>query len=124
MYGFPDGAARILAQGFFGDAAARARALAVVDAYLAGKPRVMSAAAPWALMLLDQPQRALEVAQLGATRSDALFFTRLWSPGGDAARRLPQFAEFARKTGLAELWDQYGPADGCRRLVSGDYACR
>lgn len=120
---FPDGAGRVLAQGFYGPPAARAPALALVDAYLAGKPRLISGVAPWALLLLGEPARALEVAQAGPTRNDALFFARLWAPSGDAARRLPQFAEFARKTSLADLWDEYGPPDSCHRVAPGDYVC-
>ncbi len=121
--GFPDDASRVVAEGIYGDAAARASALATVDAYLASKPRVISGAAPWALLMLGEPARALAVAQEGPTRNDALFYPRLWAPSGDTARRLPQFAEFARQTGMAELWDQYGPADGCRRVAPGDYVC-
>ena len=121
--GFPDDASRVVAAGIYGDDAARTSALATVDAYLAGKPRVISGGAPWALLLLGEPARALAVAQEGPTRNDALFYPRLWAPSGDTARRLPQFSEFARRVGLAELWDEYGPPDGCRRVAPGDYVC-
>ncbi len=121
--GFPDNASRLVAAGIYGDKDARTSALAAVDAYLGSKPRVTSGGAPWALLMLGEPARALAVAQEGPTRNDALFYPRLWSPSGDAARRLPQFAEFARRTGLAGLWDQYGAPDNCRRVAPGDYVC-
>ena len=120
---FPDDASRTLAQGVFGDAAARAKAVAMIDTYLATKPKTISGAAPWALLMLGEPARALAVAQDAATTNDALFFVQLWSLEGRAARKLPQFAEFARRTHLAEYWDKFGPPDGCRRESTGDYVC-
>ena len=120
---FPDDASRTFAQGVFGDAAARAKAVAMVDTYLATKPKTISGAAPWALLMLGEPVRALAVAQDAATTNDALFFVQLWSLEGRAARRLPQFAEFARRTHLAEYWDKFGPPDGCRRESTNDYVC-
>jgi TolB-like protein/Tfp pilus assembly protein PilF len=121
---FPEeDASRIVAQGMFGGAEARAKAVAVIDRYLARKPKTISGAAPWALLMLGEPARALAVAQDAVTTNDALFFVQLWSLEGRAARRLPQFSEFARKVHLAEYWDKYGPPDGCGREGSGDYVC-
>jgi TolB-like protein/Tfp pilus assembly protein PilF len=120
---FPDDASRTFAQGVFGDAAARAKAVAMIDAYLATKPNTISGAAPWALLMLGEPARALAVAQDAVTTNDALFFVQLWSLEGRAARRLPQFVEFARRTHLAEYWDKFGAPDGCRRESTGDYVC-
>jgi hypothetical protein len=47
----------------------------------------------------------------------------MWGPQGRDARRLPQFAGFARKMGFAELWDQYGAPDRCAKNPNGDYRC-
>jgi hypothetical protein len=47
----------------------------------------------------------------------------LWGPRGKAARSARGFAEFARKIGYADLWERYGPPDGCRRVAQRDYAC-
>jgi hypothetical protein len=47
----------------------------------------------------------------------------LWGPFGKATRALPQFPEFLRRVGLADLWEQHGPPEGCRRLAPRDYAC-
>ena len=120
---FPADASRTLGQGVFGDAAAHAKAIAMIDAYLVTKPNPVSGAAPWALLMLGEPVRALAAMQDAVTTTDALFFTQLWSPEGRAARRLPQFAEFARKVHLAEYWDKFGPPDDCRRASAGDYVC-
>jgi TolB-like protein len=123
LAGFPDSAGVLIAQGFFGDASQKAKAVAMVDTYLASHAKNVSAAAPWALLLLGEPERALAVAQNPQTINDTLFTSWLWSPYGTSARKLPQFPEFVRKLGLAELWDQRGPPPGCRRLAPADYAC-
>ncbi len=123
LAGFPEKAGAILAEGFYGDASHRAKAVAMIDSYIAGHPKDVSAAAPWALLLLGEPARALAVAQDPRTINDILFTSRLWSPWGTTARTLPQFPEFVRKTGMSELWDQRGPPDGCRRKAPGDYVC-
>jgi len=123
LAGLPDQAGVSIAQGFFGDASQRAKAVEMVETYIASHSKNVSAAAPWALLLLGEPERALAVAQNPQTINDTLFASWLWSPYGAFARKLPQFPEFVRKMGLAELWDQRGPPPGCRRLAPADYAC-
>jgi TolB-like protein/Tfp pilus assembly protein PilF len=119
----PDGAGTILAHGVFGDEAERVRAIGVIDSYLATQPKTVSTGVPWALLLLNEPARALSVAQDPRTENDSLFLGWMWSSYGKAARRLPQFHEFARQMGLTELWDVYGAPDSCRREGEGDYVC-
>ncbi len=124
LIGLPDGASQVLAEGAFGDAAARSRALGLIDAYLAqqhGGP--ISGGVNWALLVLHEPARALAVGQQYLTNNDGPFFFTLRSPYGDAARRLPQFSEFARKVGWVDVWEQYGPPPGCRRNAPRDYSC-
>ena len=120
---FAPGSAEVLARGIFGDDAAREKALALVDGYLATKPAVVSGIAPYALIRLGQPERALAVLEAGPTGNDALVFGVVWGPYGRAARTLPAFPEFARKVGLAEYWDRHGAPDGCRRVAPRDYRC-
>jgi TolB-like protein len=119
----PDGARAILAQGVFGDAAQRAKAVTVIDTYLATQPKTVSGVAPWALLLLGEPARALALAQDPQTSNDTLFLSWLWSTQGAPARKLPQFPEFTRKMGLTDLWEKYGPPDDCQRKAPGDYVC-
>jgi len=121
--GFAAGSTELIARGIFGGAAERTRGLAVVDAYLATRPAVVSGLAPYALVRLGQPARAMEILQARPSGNDATYFGLLWSPYGKATRALPQFPEFLRRVGLADLWEQHGPPDGCRRLAPRDYAC-
>ena len=63
---FPDDTSANLAQGVYGDDhAARAKALAAIDAYLAKKPKTVAGAVPWALLRLGEPARALELMARG-----------------------------------------------------------
>ena len=119
----PAGAADILAQGFYGDAARRERARALLDSYVAGAPRSIPTVVPWFFLMTGDPARALEIAQDPRTTNDTLFLATLWSSHGAAARRLPQFPGFARKLGMAAVWDKYGAPDECRRIAPGDYRC-
>ena len=120
---FPPGSAEVIVQGMFGDAGARTRAVEVVEAYLATKPAVVTGVAPYALLRLGEPERALAILQAEPTGNDALVFGVLWGPYGRAARASPAFPEFLRRVGLADLWDRNGPPDGCRRVAPRDYRC-
>ncbi len=106
-----------------GDAAARGKAVAVLDACLAAKPVTTPAIVPLGLMRLDRPARALAIAAPGPTSDDFGFFMDFWGPRGRDARRLPEFPAFARKLGFHALWDRYGPPDACAKNAAGDYVC-
>jgi tetratricopeptide (TPR) repeat protein len=123
LVGFPDYSSAVLARGRYGDATARAEAIAMLDAYLATRPKVVSAGAPWALLLLGEPARALDLMQDPHTSNDTLFAVALWTSPGAAARKLPQFPQFVRSMGLPEVWARFGPPDKCRKQGSDDYAC-
>ncbi|MGB0135220.1 hypothetical protein [Dokdonella sp.] len=120
---FPAESAEILAEGILGDETARSNAVAVVDAYLATNPAVMAGVAPYALVRLGQPERAMTLMADNPTSNDPLFLSMLWGPPGRDARRAPEFPEFARQIGLADLWDRFGPPDLCRKNDRGDYVC-
>ncbi|HSN00096.1 MAG TPA: hypothetical protein VLS52_03690, partial [Rudaea sp.] len=79
-----------------GGAEARDKAAAVLDACLADKPASIPMIVPFGLMNLGQPARALAIAAQGPTSDDAGFFMDFWGPQGRDARRLPEFAAFAR----------------------------
>jgi predicted Zn-dependent protease len=106
-----------------GDAAAVKKAQAVVDECLAAKPANVPLWVADFLLQTGQPQRALSVIEQGPTSDDAGLFMNFWGTWGKEARRLPEFAEFARKVGLADLWDRYGAPDGCSRNGPRDYRC-
>lgn len=106
-----------------GDDAARARAQAVVEECLAsGLPLVPLWAIDF-LMRNGQSERALQFILDGRIDNVAGVRLVLWNRGGSATRRSPEFPEFARKLGFAELWDAYGPPDACRRVAPLDYRC-
>jgi hypothetical protein len=123
MGDFPPGSAELLARGIFGSAGERDAAVKLVEDHLATRPAVVPGIAPYALIRLAQPERALALLQAGPTGNDALVFGVLWGPYGRAARALPGFADFARKVGLAGFWDRHGAPDGCQRVAPGDYRC-
>jgi hypothetical protein len=96
----------------------------IVEAHLATRPAVVAGLAPWALLRLGRTARALEVIESGPTGNDAVIFSLLWGTHGAAARSSPEFPEFLRRTGLADLWEREGPPDLCRRVGPRDHACR
>jgi tetratricopeptide (TPR) repeat protein len=117
-------AKEVVLRGIYGgDAAARTEAVAATERCLATDPDPLPFWLVNVLLRLDQPARALAEAQKRLTNNETFLFQVLFSPYGKAARRLPEFAEFARKTGLAEVWDKYGAPDVCQRRVEHDYVC-
>jgi TolB-like protein/Tfp pilus assembly protein PilF len=110
----------LLVRGVYGNAQERAAANAFIDRYLAGKPDPLSAVVANALVTID-PRRALLEFQDHPTNNDSMFLGPLWESPAALAR--PEFAEFARRSGLAATWDKYGPPDLCRKDAGGDYVC-
>lgn len=121
---FPPGSARIIAEGVHGCPAEREKAIALVDEYLAGQPAVVLGVAPFALICLGQPARGLAIAAEKPTSNDSFVFPFLWSPAGRVARVLPESSHFARRSGLAEVWDIHGAPDQCRKNDQGEYVCQ
>jgi len=120
--GLPEDTGAILTAGILGDSTARAAALARMQSIVDAKPTVVPGIVPWALITLGDPEEGLRVVADFPTSSNN-WHTALWSPRGKAARASPAFPDFARKAGLAELWDQYGPPDLCKKDSNGDYRC-
>jgi tetratricopeptide (TPR) repeat protein len=120
----PADAVAAMARGAYGDMRARDTALASVDQYLATRPKVLAAIAPYALIRLGRTREGLDLFASRPTGNDAMIFPMLWGPYGREARQSPAFAEFARRTGLVEVWDLEGPPDLCRRTGAGAYDCR
>ena len=111
---FPPGAADLIAGGVYGDEAARREAVRSVEAYVAAHS-TLAGLAPYALLRLREPARALEVLAGRPCANEALVFGALFGPYGREVRALPAFPAFARKEGFAALWDRYGAPDLCRR---------
>jgi len=120
--GLPEDTGAILTAGILGDSTARAAALARMQSIVDAKPTVVPGIVPWALITLGDPEEGLRVVADFPTSSNN-WHAALWSPRGKAARASPAFPDFARKAGLAELWDQYGPPDLCKKDSNGDYRC-
>ena len=101
----------------------RARARALIERCLASRPPVIPERMQIALLRMGEPELALAAIAAGPSSGQAGILVALWGPPGDAARRSPQFAAFARDYGYAALWDEHGPPDGCRRLAPAEYRC-
>ncbi len=112
----------IVAAGVFGDDAARRRAVAHVEGLIGSHAGIVSGPLAFSMIMLGEHARGLDVIQSGVTTS-SIWQLALWGPSGRDARRLPQFAEFARRVGFVAVWDKYGPPDGCRKDTGGDYRC-
>jgi len=128
--GFPVDSLPLLADGVYGDTAARSKALAAIEELLAKKPKVLPGVVPYALLLMHEDRRALALLSLYSSEAlqysfsnGARFYHLVWSPHGRALRALPEFADFARRMGWVALWDKYGAPDACRRVALGNYDC-
>jgi len=121
--GLPAETPTIIAQGVYGDAAARAKALAAIDGYLATKPAHVSGVILYSLLLLGENERALAQGTPDAAGNNAVYFHFFWSPAGRTVRAMPAFKAFIARIGLVDLWDRYGAPDACRRVARGDYDC-
>jgi TolB-like protein/Tfp pilus assembly protein PilF len=120
----PPGDPEILAAGMFGDNAAKTRALAVLDAYLAKAHEQVSGTIPVVLVRLGQPRRALELVRTTRLGDSSDFFALMWSPAGKPMRALPEFPAFLKEVGFVEMWDKYGAPDLCRKTDKGEYVCQ
>jgi len=122
--GFPPDSLPLLAAGVYGDEAARAKAIAVFDSFLATKPKSLPGVVPYALLLMHEDRRVLTLLLQYGSSNSAWYYHLMWSPQGRSLRALPEFSAFARHVGWTALWDKYGAPDACRRVAMGDYDCR
>ncbi len=111
----------ILAQGAYGDAAARAHMQALIDGIVASQPRWLPGAIPYTLLVRGETMRALELGMRFRSITGTLYFARFWMPSSRSMRGSPEFHAFVRHAGLTALWDRYGPPYGARRNAAGEY---
>ena len=121
--GFPADKLPLLADGVYGDVAARSKAIAAIEEFVAAKPKMLPGVVPYALLLMHEDHRTLGLLSEYGSTNGAWYYHLIWSPHGGALRALPEFAAFARHIGWTALWDKYGPPDACRRVAMGDYDC-
>ena len=113
----------LFAKAIHGDAAARQQSVALLEAYVATHPELMPGVVPYIFLRLGEYERGFTVAAIGPTDNDSLMMGDMLSPGAAPARALPAFQDYLRRSGLADVWQQRGPPDHCRRLANGDFQC-
>ena len=121
--GFPADALPLLADGVYGDVAAKSKALAAIDEFMATKPKVVPGVVPYTLLLMHEDRRVLALLSQYGSSNGAWYFHLMWSPHERSLRARPEFADFARHIGWTALWEKYGAPDACRRIAQGDYDC-
>ncbi|MEO6065854.1 MAG: hypothetical protein ABIP49_08775 [Lysobacterales bacterium] len=119
---FPPEAAALFARAIYGDTDARRQSRSLIDAYIAGKPDYIAGVVPYVLMRMGEVGRGLVLAQDRPTTNDAMVLSEMFRQSSEI-KGAPEFPEFARRSGLAGLWDAKGPPDFCRKNAKGDYAC-
>jgi TolB-like protein len=120
---FPGESLPLLAEGVYGDAAAKAKAMATIDEFLATKPKVLPGVVTYTLALMHEDRRLLALLSQYGTSNGAWYYHVMWSPLGRSLRALPEFADFSRHIGWTAFWDRYGAPDACRRVAMGNYDC-
>ncbi len=119
---FPPEAAALFARAIYGDMDARRQTRNLIDAYLAVRPEYIAGVVPYVLMRSGDVGRGLVLAQDRPTTNDAMVLSELFRRSSEI-KGAPEFPEFARRSGLAGLWDARGPPDFCRKDARGDYTC-
>ncbi|MCX7042080.1 MAG: hypothetical protein NT117_05240 [Gammaproteobacteria bacterium] len=112
------------AEGLYGDAAARARAVAMIDAFLATKPKQAPGLLGLVLLQMGEPAKALEVLNSTVSSDATDIEIAIWTESGRAIRALPGFQDYIRLRGYDQLWDVSGAPDLCVRKKPGEYVCR
>ncbi|MBP8098657.1 MAG: hypothetical protein KAY03_05000, partial [Arenimonas sp.] len=112
------------AEGLFGDAAARAHAIALTDAFLATKPKQAPGLLGLVLLQMGEPARALDVLKSTVANDATDIEIAIWTESGRAIRALPGFQDYIRERGYVALWDVSGAPDLCVRKKPGEYVCR
>lgn len=119
---FPPGAAALFARSVYGDAEAKKQAMVLINAYLATKPDYIDGVVPYVLLRSGEVGWGLTLAQDKPSSNDSMALSEMFRRNSEV-KGAPEFPEFARRSGLAALWDAKGPPDYCRKNDIGDYIC-
>ncbi|MEO6171828.1 MAG: hypothetical protein ABIP02_01795, partial [Arenimonas sp.] len=119
---FPPESAALFARSCYGDADAKKKTMALIDDYLATKPEYMAGVVPYVLMRSGEVGKGLKITQDKPTANDSMALSEMFRKNSEV-KGVPEFPEFARRSGLATLWDAKGPPDNCRKNDKGDYVC-
>ena len=119
---FPIDSPAIFARSVYGDAGAKKQALKMINEYLAADHEYVAGIVPYVLIHSGEVNRGLTLVQDKPTANDAAFFSEMFHPHSEIAGA-SAFPEFARRTGLAALWDKFGAPDNCRKNDKRDYVC-
>ena len=119
---FPPEAPALFAKSIYGDAEAKKQTLSLIDAYLASKPEYIAGVVPYVLLRSGEVGRGLKLAQDKTTSNEAMTLSEMFRRNSEI-KGAPEFPEFARRSGLAALWDAKGPPDHCRKNDKSDYVC-
>jgi TolB-like protein len=120
---FDDADRAVIARACGGDARANADTLALVDRYLATRPKAPASLAVYALFCVGEFERGLDLYAKAPTSNDAMVNGALFRAMWPEVFALGEFPDAARRIGWAELWDAYGPPDLCRKAANGDWHC-
>jgi hypothetical protein len=118
---FPPEAAATFSKAIYGDAVAKKQTMALINAYLAMKPEYVTGVVPYVLMRINEVGFGLKLAQ-DKTSNDSMVLSEMFRRNSEI-KGVPEFPEFARRSGLAALWDVKGSPDNCRKNDKGDYIC-
>lgn len=119
---FPPEAAALFARSCYGDAEAKKKTMVLINDYLATKPEYIAGIVPYVLMRSGEVGLGLKIAQDKPTANDSMALSEMFRKNSEV-KGAPEFPEFARRSGLAALWDVKGPPDYCRKNDKGDYVC-
>lgn len=119
---FPPESAALFAKSSYGDVDAKKQTMALINDYLATKPEYIAGVVPYVLMRSGEVGMGLKIAQDKPTANDSMALSEMFRRNSEV-KGAPEFPEFARRSGLATLWDTKGPPDNCRKNDKGDYVC-
>ncbi len=119
---FPPESAALFAKSCYGDAEAKKKTMALINKYMATKPEYIAGIVPYVLIRSGEVGLGLKMLQDKPTANDSMPLSEMFRRNSEV-KGAPEFPEFARRSGLAALWDVKGAPDNCRKNDKGDYIC-